>query len=278
MLSFLVGASCSQNCRHSYWAHFSTVKTYNDAVRVGRRSSSQQNNSVVLGKILPIPLTFCVLLEMKYACVLRNMCECMNLLYCGYCEIVKVNVLSKGIMDDYFTLCIHHGDRFIPGPPRKYKGGWVDHVDYVDPDRFSLTVIAGLLKVGYAWWNRVIMYYLGKTRIMDSDDDIVLGGGVEYFTDSSSEEYDSADDEAYKIDPHEMEYDSEDENNDGSIGNDFVKREKYKNKRTGQAIEGMDEGHIGNGGIDEGMCKGPIKTSKDAAYDLMHKSQGLNSQ
>ncbi|KAI4299705.1 hypothetical protein L6164_033139 [Bauhinia variegata] len=168
--------------------------------------------------------------------------------------------------------------RFIPGPPRKYKGGWVDHVDYVDPDRFSLTVIAGLLKVGYAWWNRVIMYYLGKTRIMDSDDDIVLGGGVEYFTDSSSEEYDSADDEAYKIDPHEMEYDSEDENNDGSIGNDFVKREKYKNKRTGQAIEGMDEGHIGNGGIDEGMCKGPIKTSKDAAYDLMHKSQGLNSQ
>ncbi|KAI4347789.1 hypothetical protein L6164_008571 [Bauhinia variegata] len=54
-------------------------------------------------------------------------------------------------MDEYFTLCIHHGGKFIPGPPRKYEGGWVDHVNYVDPDRFSLTVIAGLLKdIGYA--------------------------------------------------------------------------------------------------------------------------------
>ncbi|KAI4299701.1 hypothetical protein L6164_033135 [Bauhinia variegata] len=71
-----------------------------------------------------------------------------------------------------------------------------------------------------------------------------------------------------------MEYDSEDENSDRSIGNDSAERKKDKNKRTGQAVEGMDEGHPGNRGIDEGTCKGPIKTSKDVAYDLMHKSRG----
>ncbi|KAI4351325.1 hypothetical protein L6164_005700 [Bauhinia variegata] len=54
-------------------------------------------------------------------------------------------------MDEYFTLCIHHGGKFIPGPPCQYEGGWVNHIDYVDLDRFSLIVIAGLLKdIGYA--------------------------------------------------------------------------------------------------------------------------------
>ncbi|KAI4305224.1 hypothetical protein L6164_028605 [Bauhinia variegata] len=213
---------------------------------------------------------------------------------------------------------------FIPGPPRQYEGGWVDHVDYVDPDRFNLIVIADLLKdIGYAGVescsyvllgqnmdNGLVMLitdddamemvskYKGQLEIdiyvehpintptfVDSevealenethirsesdnseeevfrassdddseDDDSVLGGGVDHFTDSSSEEYDSAEDEAYKIDPHETEFDSEDENCDAT------KRQQDKNKTTRPSmVEGMDEGRPENEseGIEEELGEG----------------------
>ncbi|KAI4332319.1 hypothetical protein L6164_017241 [Bauhinia variegata] len=82
-------------------------------------------------------------------------------------------------MDDYFTLVIHHGGRFIPGPPRKYEGGWVDHVDYIDPNRFNLTMIAGLLKdIGYAGVELCSYVLLGQNMdnelvMLITDDDAI---------------------------------------------------------------------------------------------------------
>ncbi|KAI4351339.1 hypothetical protein L6164_005714 [Bauhinia variegata] len=90
--------------------------------------------------------------------------------------------------------------------------------------------------------------------LASSDDDSVLGGGVEYLTDSSSEDYDSAKDEAYRIDPHEMKYYWEDEYS--CLGNGGIDEGKGKGPTENEGIEkGMGEGLVEN----EGKGKRPIK-------------------